>query len=67
MSFAPTINQIADPEPGSFQHKGHVGIDERGNVVAEGDVDKRWSGFVDEPARPKVGCIDPPSDPLFEV
>ena len=55
MSFAPSISQIADPEPGSFQHKGHVGIDEKGNIVSEGEVDRKWTDFLTGPVRPKVG------------
>ena len=58
-AFTPTINQIADPEPGSFQHKAHVGINEKGDMVSEGEVDRRWSSFLDEPVRPKVSSIDP--------
>lgn len=54
MSFSPTIDQITDPEPGSFQHKAHVGIDEKGNIVAEGEVDRKWTDFSSGPARPKV-------------
>jgi len=54
MTFAPTIDQIADPEPGSFQHKAHVGIDGKGNMVAEGEVDKGWTDFLSGPTRPKL-------------
>lgn len=53
-TFTPTLNQIADPEPGSFQHKAHVGIDEGGNVVAEGGVDRKWTDVLGGPVRPKV-------------
>jgi len=54
MIFSPAIDQITDPEPGSFQHKAHVGIDERGNMVAEGEVDRRWTDSLSEPVRPKL-------------
>jgi len=54
MSFSPAINQIADPEPGSFQHKGHVGIDGKGNMVTEGEVDRKWTDFLTGPTRGKV-------------
>jgi hypothetical protein len=57
MSFAPAMNQIADPEPGSFQHKAHVGIDESGNVVSEGEVDRRWSDSLNGPVRQKVSLM----------
>lgn len=60
LSFAPSIDQIADPEPGSFQHKAHVGIDEKGNIVAEGEVDRKWTDFLSGPTRTKVSL--PPSD-----
>lgn len=50
-TFTPSLNQIADPEPGSFQHKAHVGIDEQGNYVAEGGVDRRWSEILSAPVR----------------
>jgi len=52
-TFTPTLNQITDPEPGSFQHKAHVGIDEGGNVVAEGGVDRKWTDVLGGPVRPK--------------
>ena len=54
MSFTPAIDQIADPEPGSFQHKSHVGIDEKGNIVAEGEVERKWTDFLNGPTRAKV-------------
>ncbi|KAF9645492.1 hypothetical protein BDM02DRAFT_3189688 [Thelephora ganbajun] len=54
ITFTPTINQITDPEPGSFQHKAHVGIDEKGNIVAEGEVDRKWTDFLSGPIRPKL-------------
>ena len=57
MSFAPAIDQITDPEPGSFQHKAHVGIDERGKMVAEGEVERRWTDFLSGPIRPKVSLV----------
>jgi hypothetical protein len=57
MVFAPAINQITDPEPGSFQHRAHVGIDGKGNLVAEGEVERRWSDFLSGPTRPKVGFV----------
>ena len=57
MSFAPTISQIADPEAGSFQHKAHVGIDEKGNVVAEGEVERKWTDFLGGPVRSKVSLF----------
>ena len=60
MAFSPAVNQITDPEPGSFQHKAHVGINEKGDMVAEGEVDRRWSSFLDESVRPKVSSVDPP-------
>jgi len=56
--FAPSINQIADPEPGSFQHKAHVGIDEKGNMITEGEVDKKWTDFLIGPVRPKVSFLN---------
>ena len=56
-SMFASLNQIADPEPGSFQHKAHVGIDDRGNMVTEGEVDRKWSDFTSEPARPKVSSL----------
>lgn len=56
MTFASAIDQIADPEPGSFQHKAHVGMDERGNMVAEGEVDRKWTDSLSGPVRPKVSC-----------
>ena len=58
MSFAPVINQITDPEPGSFQHKAHVGIDEKGNIVAEGEVERKWTDFLNGPVRPKVSSLN---------
>lgn len=54
MTFTSAIDQITDPEPGSFQHKVHVGINERGNMVAEGEVDRRWTESLSGPVRPKV-------------
>jgi len=54
MTFTPAIDQIAGPEPGSFQHKSHVGIDEKGNIVAEGEVERKWTDFLNGPTRPKV-------------
>ena len=64
MTFTPSIDQIADPEPGSFQHKSHVGIDEKGNIVAEGEVEKKWTDFLNGPIRAKVSFI---LEVIFEV
>jgi len=64
MSFSPAINQIADPEPGSFQHKGHVGIDGKGNMVTEGEVDRKWTDFLTGPTRGKVSS---PLNLLFGI
>jgi len=63
MSFVPAIDQITDPEPGSFQHKSHVGIDEKGNIVAEGEVERKWTDFLNGPTRVKVSL---PLVKLFE-
>jgi len=40
-TFPPT--KITNPEPGSFKHRAHLGLDERGHILAEGEVDKEWS------------------------
>jgi hypothetical protein len=57
MSFSPAMEQITDPEPGSFQHKAHVGLDEKGNILAEGEIDGKWSDLSNGPTRPKVSSL----------
>jgi len=61
------MNQIADPEPGSFQHKAHVGIDEKGNMITEGEVDRKWTDFLSGPIRPKVSFALPPDCSRFRL
>ena len=62
------MSQIADPEPGSFQHKAHVGLDETGNVVTEGEVDRKWSDTLGGTApRPKVSFTRLRSELWVEV
>lgn len=68
MNFSPGMSQIADPEPGSFQHKAHVGLDETGNVVTEGEVDRKWSDTLGGTApRPKVSFTRLRSELWVEV
>jgi hypothetical protein len=42
-SLAFSAMKITNPEPGSFKHRAHLGLDEKGHILAEGEVDKEWS------------------------
>jgi len=35
--------KITNPDPGSFKHCAHLGLDDRGEIIVEGEVDKKWS------------------------
>jgi len=35
--------RITNPDPASFKHTAHLGLDERGNILVEGEVDKEWA------------------------
>jgi len=34
--------KISSPMPGSFVHRAHMGLDEKGHILAEGEVNKEW-------------------------
>lgn len=38
----PTL-KIANPDAASFQHRAHLGLDDKGEILIEGEVDKKWS------------------------